>query len=185
MDYCDVLSICNNTNISVPEEQANVVEIATRIKLLLNCDFSFVPCRITASKMKTVITINQLRALSKVHAIPNYTNLYQKDGVGIPRYVLFGLHLICQFLVASPDGLVSWDCCSVRGIEMKRLCLKSYKLDSVYGILLGEGKKTVKGRETDTKQKPPVFLPGPNTASVKNVSAYFVFWTENFATHFV
>jgi len=142
MDYCDVLSICNNTNISVPEEQANVVEIATMIKLLLNCDFSFVPCRITASKMKTVITINQLRALSKVHAIPNYTNLYQKDGVGISRYVLFGLHLICQFLVASPDGLVSWDCCSVRGIEMKCLfCLKSYKLDSVYGILLGEGKK--------------------------------------------
>lgn len=53
MDYSDVLSICNDINISVSEEQAKAVEMATRDQASSKLWFQFHAGRITAPKMKT------------------------------------------------------------------------------------------------------------------------------------
>lgn len=80
------------------------------------------------------------------------------------------------FLGASPDGLVSCDCCGVSVLEIKcPFCVKSDMLDSVKGFYLekeGEGKLTLNGNHQYSYQV-------QTQLGVCNLeSAYFVVWRE-------
>lgn len=173
MDYSDVLSICNNINISVSEEQSKAVEIATRDQASSKLWFQFRAGRITASKMKTACCTdpNQpAQSLIKSVCYPQsykftskattwgcshekfacdmFTDEHKKshENVKVHKTGLF-INPCVPFLGASPDGLVSCDCCGVSVIEIKcPFCVKPDKLDSVTGFYLkkdDEGKLTL------------------------------------------
>ena len=76
------------------------------------------------------------------------------------------------FLGASPDGLVSCDCCGFSVLEIKcPFCVKSDKLDSVTGFYLeknGEGELTLNRNQHVQTQ----------LGVCRLESAYFVVWTE-------
>lgn len=202
MDYSDVLSICNNINISVSEEQSKAVEIATRDQASSKLWFQFRAGRITASKMKTACCTdpNQpAQSLIKSVCYPQsykftskattwgcshekfacdmFTDEHKKshENVKVHKTGLF-INPCVPFLGASPDGLVSCDCCGVSVIEIKcPFCVKPDKLDSVTGFYL---KKDDEGKLTLNRNHQYYYQVQTQLGVCELESAYFVVWTE-------
>lgn len=140
MDYSDILSMCKDVEISVSEEQAKAVEAATRDQASSKLWFQFWAGRITASKMKTACCTdpNQpAQSFIKSVCYPESYKFTSKATTWVHDTGFF-INPSVPFLGASPDGLVSCDCCGVSVIEVKcPFCVKSDKVDTVSWTVKG------------------------------------------------
>ncbi|XP_061580348.1 inhibitor of growth protein 1-like isoform X1 [Cololabis saira] len=200
MDYSDVLSICNDINISVSEEQARAVEVATRDQASSKLWFRFRAGRITASKMKTACCTDPnkpAQSLIKSVCYPESYKFTSKamtwgcDHETFARDIFindhkkrhenvkaentgFFINPSVPFSGASPDGLVSCDCCGVSVIEVKcPFCVKNDMVDCVSYL-----EKDDDGKLKLNRKHQYFYQVQTQLGVCKLESAYFVVWTE-------
>lgn len=145
MGYSDLLNMCKDVDISVSEEQAKAVEAATRDQASSKLWFRFRAGRITASKMKTACCTDPkhpAQSLIKSVCYPeSYKFTSEATAWGCSHEKLacdvfidahkashdnveqtktgFFINPNVPFLGASPDAIVSCDCCGFSVIEVK------------------------------------------------------------------
>ncbi|XP_030218111.1 uncharacterized protein LOC115547799 [Gadus morhua] len=200
MDYSELLSTCKDVEISVSEEQAKAVEAATRDQASSKLWFRFRAGRITASKMKTACCTDPkqpAQSLIKSVCYPEsyrFTSKATTWGCNHEKFARdmfidvhkeshenvkvhdtgFFINPSVPFLGASPDGLVSCDCCGVSVIEVKcPFCVKSDMLDSVSYL-----EKDSEGKLTLNRNHQYFYQVQTQLGVCKLESAYLVVWTE-------
>ena len=200
MDYSELLSACKDVEISVSEEQAKAVEAATRDQASSKLWFRFRAGRITASKMKTACCTDPkqpAQSLIKSVCYPEsyrFTSKATTWGCNHEKFARdmfidvhkeshenvkvhdtgFFINPSVPFLGASPDGLVSCDCCGVSVIEVKcPFCVKSDMLDSVSYL-----EKDSEGKLTLNRNHQYFYQVQTQLGVCKLESAYLVVWTE-------
>ena len=200
MGYSELLSLCSEVDISVSEDQAKAVEEATRDQADSKLWFRFRAGRITASKMKTACCTNPkqpAKSLIKSVCYPEsykFTSIATTWGCSHEKYACdmfieehkkshenvkmhntgFFINPSVPFLGASPDGLVSCDCCGVNVIEVKcPFCAKDDMVDRVSYLEMGDDGKLKLSR------KHQYFYQVQTQLGVCRLeSAFFVVWTE-------
>ena len=194
------MSTCKDVEISVSEEQAKAVEAATRDQASSKLWFRFRAGRITASKMKTACCTDPkqpAQSLIKSVCYPEsyrFTSKATTWGCNHEKFARdmfidvhkeshenvkvhdtgFFINPSVPFLGASPDGLVSCDCCGVSVIEVKcPFCVKSDMLDSVSYL-----EKDSEGKLTLNRNHQYFYQVQTQLGVCKLESAYLVVWTE-------
>ena len=176
MDYCELLQKCQEIEINVTAGQAEAVELATREQASSKLWFRFRSGRITASKMKTACrTDPTLPALSPdifIDTLKTLHNNVKVDEVG------FFINPNVPHIGASPDGIVTCDCCGPSVVEIKcPFCVKDVKLDqqSVNKFYLKKGSD---GKLKLDDKHLYYYQVQTQLGVCKLESAYFVVWTE-------
>lgn len=204
LNYSELLKQCQNTEISVTAEQAKVVENATREQSNSKLWYRFRAGRITASKMKTACcTDPTLPAQSLIKSVcypESYKFSSRATGWGCEHEkfardifldklklshdnvkleeVGFFINPDVPFIGASPDGMVSCDCCGQNVIEIKcPFCVKDSTFDDI------DDKTFYLKRGNDDQLKLDVkhqyyYQVQTQLGVCKIESAYFVVWTE-------
>ncbi|XP_041349329.1 uncharacterized protein LOC121368656 [Gigantopelta aegis] len=204
LNYSELLKKCQDIDIQVTEEQARVVETATREQAHSKMWYRFRAGRITASKMKTACCTDPASPAQSLIKSVCYPESYKFStkatqwGCQHEKYALdifmdkmkplhenfriedvgFFINPDVPFIGASPDGVVTCDCCGQCVVEIKcPFCKKDTMLaeTSTKNFYLKVGDDGL--LKLDSKHQ-YYYQVQTQLGVCKLELAYFVVWTE-------